>query len=96
MSSKAIIVLIIAIILAVFLAAIFILGDSGSDEFSIKSNDELAELIIPRDTLPDGVNVEDISVTRISNSQFEDESLIGYELEPDGLVFKDKISFVKP
>jgi len=93
MSSKAIIVLIVAVVLVGFLAAFFLLGDSGLDEFSIKSNDESAELIIPKDTLPDSVNVDDISVTRISNSQFEDESLIVYELEPDGLVFKDEILF---
>lgn len=93
MSSKAIIVLIIAVVLVVFIVAIFLLGDSGLDEFSVKSNDELAKLIIPRDTLPDGVNIDDISVTRISDSQFEDESLIVYELEPDGLVFKDEILF---
>ena len=93
MSSKAIMVLIIAVVLVGFLAAIFLLGDSGLDDFSIKSNDESAELIIPKDTLPDGVNVDDISVTRISNSQFEDESLVVYELEPDGLVFKDEILF---
>jgi len=93
MSNKAIIILIIAVVLAGFLTAIFLLGDSGLDEFSIKSNDELAKLIIPSDTLPDGVNIDDISVTRLSNSQFDDESLIVYELEPDGLVFKDEILF---
>ncbi len=93
MSSKAIIVLIIAVVLVGFIVAILLLRDSGLDEFSIKSNDELAKLIIPRDTLPDDVNLDDISVTRISNSQFENETLIVYELEPDGLVFKDKILF---
>lgn len=93
MVNKAIIVLIIAVVLVGFLAAVFLLGDSGLDEFSIKSNDQLAELIIPKDTLPDDMNVDDISVTRVPNNEFNDESLIVYELEPDGLVFKDEILF---
>ena len=93
MTNKAIIVFIIAVVLIGFLGSIFLLRDSGLDEFSILSNDQLAELIIPRGTLPDGVNVDDVSVTRISNNQFFDDDLIVYELEPDGLAFKDEISF---
>jgi hypothetical protein len=91
MSSKPIIIVIIVVVLVGFLATILLLGDSGGDEFSIKSNDQLAKLVIPKDSLPDDVSVDDISVTRISNSQFDDESLIVYELEPDGLEFTDEI-----
>lgn len=93
MPSKAIIIMVIVVVLAGLLSTVFLFGDSGANEFSIKSNDQLAELVIPRDVLPNDVDVNDISITRIPNNQFDDESLIVYELEPDGLVFKDEILF---
>lgn len=61
------------------------------DGFSVKSNDELAELIIPKGALPGNVDQNDISVTRISSTSSEDESWIIYELEPDGLEFTEEI-----
>ena len=61
------------------------------DGFSVKSNDELAELIIPKGALPSNVDPDDVSVTRILSTSIEDESWMDYELEPDGLEFTDEI-----
>ena len=41
MKNKAIIALIIVVVLVGFLATIFLMGDSGIDGFSIKSNEKL-------------------------------------------------------
>jgi len=67
--------------------------DEVNDEgiLRTKSNDESAELVIPIESLPDNVNTQDISVTRIPDSQIEDSDLIEYNLEPDGIEFKDEI-----
>lgn len=91
MSSREVIIAIIAVVAIGFFASIFLLGESGLDEFTIMSNDQIAELVIPKTALPDNVTIEDISVTRISSSQFGDESLIAYELEPDGLEFTEEV-----
>jgi len=98
MRNKAIIILIIVVMAVGSIATIFLIGgfqfgnESITDAFSIKSNDESAELIIPKDTLPDDVNIEDIFVTRILNDQLDDGELIVYELEPDGLEFTQEIT----
>lgn len=93
MKKTAIIILIVVVVAVGFVATVFLMGESGADKFSIKSNDQLAELIIPKDTLPEDVTINDISVTRISTTQFDDEFLIVYDLEPDGLEFTDEILF---
>jgi hypothetical protein len=62
----------------------------STDNLTIMSNDGLAELTVPRDALPDGVDVDDISVTKVTGDQY-DEGMLVYELEPDGLEFKDPV-----
>ena len=57
----------------------------------MKSNDESAELFIPKGALSGNVDQDDVSVTRISNNPSENESWIDYELEPDGLEFTEEI-----
>jgi hypothetical protein len=100
MKNKAIILLIIVV--AGFLAAIYLMGDFqfgnepeelNNDDLSIKSNDESAELTIPKNALPDNVKPNDISVTRVSNSLTENGTLVVYDLEPDGLVFSEEVLF---
>lgn len=97
MPKKAITILIIIVVLVGFLATFYLLGlfqfgnEPVIDDFSVKSTDESAELIIPKGALPDNVNQDDISVTRISNTASEDESWIDYKLEPDGLEFTEEI-----
>jgi hypothetical protein len=95
--------IIIVIVVAVgFLATIFLMGNTPlinepeeltGDEFSIKSDDGQAELTITKNNLPDNVDIEDISVTRIVDDQYDDNEWIIYELEPDGLEFKNPVLF---
>jgi hypothetical protein len=87
------------VIIVGFLVIFYLLGgfqlnnEPAIDEFSVKSNDEFAELIIPKDALPDGVDLVDISVTRVSENLTENGTWIVYDLEPDGLVFTDEVLF---
>jgi hypothetical protein len=99
MKNKAIIIL---IVVAGFLAALYLMGyfpfgnepkESNNEDFSIKSNDESAELFIPKGALPDNVEIEDVSVTKASNIVTDNGTWAVYELEPDGLVFKEEILF---
>lgn len=98
MKNKAIILMIVVV--GGLHATIFLVGglqlgnesnEPRTDEYSVTSNDESAKLLIPKNILPEGVDVKDISVTRIPNSELEDESWIVYELAPDGLEFNDEI-----
>jgi hypothetical protein len=100
MKNKTIIILIIVI--AGLLAALYLMGylpfgnepeESNNEDFSIKSNDESAELFIPKGALPSGVDLNDISISKVSNSQTEKETEIVYDLKPDGLVFKEEVLF---
>jgi hypothetical protein len=100
MKNKAIIILIIVV--AGFLAALYLMGylpfgnqpeDLNNEDFSIKSDDESAELFIPKGALPDNVDLNDISITKVSNSQTENGTWVVYELEPDGLVFTEEVLF---
>jgi hypothetical protein len=85
------------VVLVGFLAIFYLMGlfEFGNepviDGFSVKSSDELAELIIPKGALPGNVDQDDISVMRISNTFSAEESWIDYELKPDGLVFTKEI-----
>ncbi|MHA2030962.1 MAG: hypothetical protein ACW99Q_16400 [Candidatus Kariarchaeaceae archaeon] len=68
------------------------LDEENNEEIQrIMSNDGSAELIIPAESLPNNVEFEDISVSRISDNQLEDPDMIEYNLEPDGLKFTDEI-----
>ncbi len=100
MKKKTIIILLIVI--AGLLAALYLMGylpfgnepeELNNEDFSIKSNDESAELFIPQDALPDNVDHDDISVTRVSNSLTENGTWVVYDLEPDGLVFTEEVLF---
>jgi hypothetical protein len=99
MKNKAIIILIIVV--AGLLAALYLMGylpfgnepDELNNEFSIKSNDESAELFIPKGALPDNVDRNDISITKVSNSLTENRTWVVYSLEPDGLVFAEEVLF---
>ncbi len=99
MKNKAIILI---IVVAGFLAALYLMGylpfgnepeELNNEDLSIKSNDESAELFIPKGALPDNVDHDDISVTRVSNSLTENGTWVVYDLEPDGLVFTEEVLF---
>ena len=68
-------------------------NEAGIGEFSVKSNDELAELIIPKGALPGSVDLNDISVTKVSDSLTKNGTWLVYDLEPDGLVFTEEVMF---
>ncbi len=100
MKNKAIILLIIVV--AGFLAALYLMGylpfgnepeELNINDISIKSNDETAELFIPKGALPGSVDLNDISITKVSNSQTENGTWIVYNLEPDGLEFTEEVLF---
>ncbi len=99
MKNKAIIIF---IVVAGFLAALYLMGgfpfgdepeELNNEDFSIKSNDESAELFIPKGALPSSVDLNDISITKVSNSQTENGTWVVYNLEPDGLVFTEEVLF---
>ena len=100
MKNKAIIILLF--IVAGLFAALYIMGgfpfgnepeELNIGDFSIKSNDESAILSIPNDALPDNVDIDEVSVTKASNIVTENGTWIVYNLEPDGLVFKEEVLF---
>ena len=100
MKNKAVIILLF--IVAGLFAALYMMGyfpfgnepeELNIDDFSIKSNDESAVLIIPVDALPDNVDIDDVSVTKAPNIVTENGTWIVYNLEPDGLVFKEEVLF---
>ncbi len=99
MKNKAIILI---IVIAGFLAALYLMGyipfgdepeELDIGDFSVKSNDESAELFIPKDALPDDVDLNDISITKVSNDLTENGTWVVYHLEPDGLVFTEEVLF---
>ena len=53
------------------------------------SNDGLAELEIPKNALPEGMSIKDISITNVS----VDDTMIAYELKPDGTIFSEEPTF---
>ena len=57
-------------------------GDGGT----ITSDDGLATLTVPPGALPDGVALADISVTALPLAALSDTTLLGYDLQPAGLV----------
>jgi len=65
---------------------------------TINSNDGLAQLVIPAGAMPSNVSFEEITLTRLEGDDFpfvEDsrESIIVYNLEPNGLTFLEPITF---
>jgi hypothetical protein len=90
---------IILVIVVGFLLIFYLLGgfqlnnEPAIDEFSVKSNDESGELFIPKEAFPEGVDIDDISVTKVSNNLTENGTWIVYDLKPDGLEFIDEILF---
>ncbi len=61
----------------------------------VQSQDGLAILSIPQSALPDGVDISDISITKLTESQVmlavEGAEIIGYEMQPDGLEFLEEV-----
>jgi hypothetical protein len=51
------------------------------------SDDGAATLVVPDWALPEGISLDDISITRIDDSPFPH-----YDLQPDGLVFDDAVT----
>jgi len=65
------------------------------DADEVQSLDGLAILSIPQSALPDGVDISDISITKLTESQdvlaVEGAEVIGYEMRPDGLEFIEEV-----
>ena len=83
---------IIGIMGAVLLVAGFMYFSLGGASRSIQkviSNDGLAELEIPKNALPEGMSIKDISITNVS----VDDTMIAYELKPDGATFSAPLTF---
>jgi len=101
---KQTIYIIIAIVVVLLLIIAFrgsITGNAineGTSFYTVKSDDGLAELQIPKSSLPKGIDLEDVSIKPISNSkgfieEIEGGSLMIYELQPNGLQFDEDITF---
>lgn len=75
-------------------AGLLVLGCGGdaSPGGTVTSDDGKAILSLPDGALPDGVNLEDITITRIEPG-FGDDFVVGYRLEPDGIVLSKSASF---
>lgn len=67
----------------------FLLGATSQDIQKVISNDGLAELEIPRNALPEGMSIKDISITNVSVN----DDMIAYELKPDGTAFSAPLTF---
>lgn len=96
--------LILAVIILAVIggAALLLFGGQQSPETSdaliVKRADDGAELQIPRSSLPEGIDSDDISITRVpdGDSVFGwtvGEGISAYSLEPDGLEFKEEVLF---
>lgn len=69
-----------------------------NEDVRIQSDDKQASLMIPAGALPTGFAVEDISMTRISETELpiinaKEGGFIAYKLEPDGLEFNEPATF---
>ena len=78
----------IIIFLAVILIIIFFILKPKTQ--TIVSDDGEASLEIPKDALPKGVSLRDISIIKISPEEIEGV-VTAYRLEPDGLEFKKPV-----
>src|SRR3989344_7837666 len=67
----------------------FSFGGASRDIQKVISNDGLAELEIPKNSLPEGMSIKDISITNIS----VDDTTIAYEFKPDGTAFSAGLTF---
>ena len=64
-------------------------GDVTPDIQKVVSNDGRAELTIPKNALPEGMSIKDISITNVSVN----DAIIAYELKPDGTAFSNELTF---
>ncbi len=59
----------------------------SEEAHEVKSLDGLAILSIPQSALPDGVDISDITITKLTESQVlldvDGAEIIGYEMRPD-------------
>lgn len=82
---------------ALIIAFLFILPkDRSRDLLTVVSDDGKAELEIPISALPEGTNIDDISITKISADNIDgdeasDKGSFAYRLEPDGLEFGEEV-----
>lgn len=84
--------------IALIIAFLFILPkeDRSRDLLTVVSDDGKAELEIPISALPEGTNIDDISITKISvdnidSGEASDKGSFAYRLEPDGLEFGEEV-----
>lgn len=67
----------------------------SEEAHEVQSLDGLAILSIPQSALPDGVDISDISITKLTESQVllevEGAEVIGYEMRPDGVEFIEEV-----
>ena len=67
----------------------FLFGGASRGIQKVISDDGLAELAIPRNALPEGMSIEDISITNVS----VEDTMIAYEFKPDGIAFSKELTF---
>ena len=67
----------------------FSLGGASRGIQKVISNDGLAELEIPKNALPEGMSIKDISITNVS----VDDTMIAYEFKPDETTFSNELTF---
>jgi len=67
----------------------FSFGGASPDIQKVVSNDGRAELEIPKNALPEGMSIKDISITNVS----VDDTTIAYEFKPDGTAFSAGLTF---
>lgn len=74
--------------LLIVFASLFLLTGCGSKVSTMESDDGEVTLEVPKDALPEGVELSDLSVTAVNGS----EDAIVYELEPDGTQFSEDLT----
>lgn len=89
MKKQYIIIGIVGVVLLVAGFMYFSFGGASRGIQKVISNDGLAELTIPKNALPEGMSIKDISITNVS----VDDSMIAYELKPDGTAFSAPLTF---
>ena len=101
MNKKQIIKIVVGLAVVVVIVVVFFAirsGETPKSVYTIESDDGKAKLEISQGAIPEGVDISDISVTEVLESELlfektEGEELIAYTLEPDGLGFEEDILF---
>jgi hypothetical protein len=101
MNKKQITKIVVSLAIVVVIIVVFFAirsGETPKSTYTIESDDGKAKLEISQGAIPEGVDISDISVTRVQESELlfektEGEEIIVYILEPDGLRFEEDILF---